>query len=518
LPRNVAQHVSKNINLISEEEEKNTQDEIEDRNRFLSKIINPHSDENQENVPLVQRINLDLNFARVGTWMMASKLFLSLLIDKETANNPAKITFFKFLDDFFKKIRQVAQYSIHAQPGLGQRDPDDITSDLVHNLEAAALGKSVYNLNAFVAPWLSVIRVFFPYDKNLVFGLASRMIDFADNTIGKITNLFWNFRRVSKGLIPYDGGVTTEQLTEKQMEVRELISYYWHKHILSPIGMVKQLFSNNQKYVFEENNRKLLLLKLTKDNSLIQGNALSNYWNNILALVTGKYNCPHEIGSKPKEIGTDEPDNQKWYVRLKLLSQVFSLPAGLFGAILNGSSIGVDLVGNLFGNHKIRNLSSKMTDYANGLMSLVYMTGEVPANINEYIKKRNKGVAESEARHNLYVAGIGALGMINRMKILPGIKSLFETVGLKTLLDKYHSTFENFFLLFFSANRLVLHADERKAQALKSSARDLQSAYKHTSWWKKITLPIRVIFRDPDVIYKHDNISFRNNLSTVTNN
>lgn len=458
---------------------------------------------------------MDLNFALVGTWMMISKLFLSLFIDKETANNPAKITFVKFLDDFFKKIRQVAQYSIHAQPGLGQREPDDITSDLVHNLEAAALGKSVYNLNAFIAPWLSFVRALLPYNSNLILGLGSRMVDFADNTIGKITNLFWNFRRISKGLIPYDGGVTTEQLTEKQMEVRELISYYWHKHILSPIGMVKQLVSKNQKYVFEENNRRLLLMKLTKNNNLIQGNALSNYWNNIQAFITGKYTCPHETGSNKKEIGTDEPENQKWYVRLKLLSQALSLPAGFFGAILNGSSIGVDLLGNIFANHNLRNFSSKMTDYANGLMSLVYITGEVPANINEYIKKRNKGVDQAEARQNLYVAGIGALGMVNRMKILPVIKQLFNTIGLKKLLDKYERTLENFFLLFFSANRLVLHADERKVQALKSSARDLQSAYKHTIFRKIFSLPFRVIFRDPDVTYRHENIGFKNNAAKI---
>lgn len=472
------------------------------KNLFGSK----NEEQERDYVPMIQRINLDLSFARVGSIMMLAKIFLSNFISDEDASNPSKVTPFKFLDDAFKKIRQIAQYSIHAQPGLGQREPDDIASDLVHHLEAAALGKSVYSLNAFFAPWLSVAKVFFPYNDKLGMGLLSRAVEFTDNTIGKITNIFWNLRRITKGLIPYDGGLTTEKLTAKQSEVRQLMSYYWQKYILGPIASVKQIYEQNPRYAFQENSRRLLLERLEKDNKILREKSFENYVNNIKAFITGKYNCPHEDGDIEKKIGFDEPENQKWYVRSKILSQILSLPAGFFGTILNSAGIGFSFFGNLFANHTLRHISDKCTDYANGLMSLVYMTGEVPANVNEFFHKVKKGIPVfgekgEGAIRNLLVAASGVVGMVNRMKVLPGISHLFTKIGLKPILDSSHRLLENFFLFFFSYNRLVLHADERKEEADRSSARDLEKASKHEKAWKHISLPFRVMFRDEDVVY-----------------
>lgn len=478
----------------------------ETRSLYKKLFGSQYDNEDRKEVPLIQRINLDLSFARVGTWMMLAKIFLSNFISDEDASNPSKVTVFKFLDDAFKKIRQIAQYSIHAQPGLGQREPDDIASDLVHNLEAASLGKSVYSLNAFFAPWLSVAKVFFPYNESLGLGLISRAVDFTDNTIGKVTNIFWNLRRITKGLIPYDGGLTTEKLISKQSEVRQLMSYYWQKNILGPIAAMKQVFVKNPRYAFEENGRRILLDQLEKDNKFLKDKSVENYFNNIKAFLTGKYTCPHEDGEIEKSIGLDEPENQRWYVRSKILSQIISLPAGLIGTALNSVGIGFNFFGNLFANHALRSLSDKCTDYANGLMSLVYITGEVPANVNEFFRKVKKGIPVigekgEGAIRNLFVAGSGVIGMVNRMKVLPGISQIFTKIGLKPILDSSHRILENFFLFFFSYNRLVLHSDERKEQGDRSSAREIEKANKHENLWKHISLPFRVMFGDQDVTY-----------------
>lgn len=436
--------------------------------------------------------------------MMLAKIFLNFFIKEKDAQNPSKITFLKFLDDFFKKIRQVSQYSIHAQPGLGYREPDDITSDLVHNLEAAALGKTVYTLNAFLAPWLSIAKLFLPYSNSPLMGILPRMLDFTDNTIGKLTNMFWNLRRITKGIIPYDGGITTEKLIEKQSEVRELMSYLLQKYVVTPFAAFKQLFVKDSSYVFEENSRRILLARLKQKNTMLRNKSLSSYFNNIRALLTGSYICPHEEKTVIKKIGEEEPENMQWYVRSKILSQILSLPAGLCGTFLNGSSIALNFLGNLFANKSLRRTSDKMTDFANGLMSLVYITGEVPANINEFFSKIKKGhpvFGDHGAISNLLVATTGMIGMVNRMKVLPLIAKLFNKVGLKTLLDKHHRILENFFLLFFSYNRYVLHTDERYDEGIESSARELDKVTRHEKFWKHFSLPFRVIFKDEEVTY-----------------
>ena len=500
---------NKSKNKLAPAKKESHQIEINNSYRKLFGLSN--DDEEKKDPPMIQRINLDLSFARIGSVMMFAKILLSKFISDEDAANPSKVTVLKFLDDAFKKIRQVAQYSIHAQPGLGQREPDDIASDLVHNLEAAALGKSVYRLNAFLAPWLSVAKVFFPYNEKLGFGLMSRAVEFTDNAIGKVTNIFWNLRRITKGLIPYDGGLTTEKLIAKQSEVRQLMSYYWQKYIISPGAALKQYFTKNPRYAFEENSRRLLLNGLEEDNKLLKDKSLDNYFNNIKALITGKYICPHEDGEIEKKIGFDEIENQKWYVRSKILSQILSLPAGLLGTALNSASIGFSLFGNLFANHTLRAISDKCTDYANGLMSLVYMTGEVPANINEFFHKLKQGAPVfgkkgEGAVSNLLVAATGIVGMVNRMKVLPGISQIFTMIGLKPILDSSHRLLENFFLLFFSTNRFVLHSDEMKEEARISSARDMETAKKHHNIWKHISLPFRVMFRDKDVTYGDEDL------------
>lgn len=457
--------------------------------------INKINDVNSRQ-PIVSHIGLDLAFARIGSLMMMLKGILSFFISDEIANDPTKMNFSKALDDAFLKIRQLCQYSIHAQPGLSLRKPDDIASDMVHNMQAASLGKNVYVYNAFVAPWLAVFKMFFPYNENPIFGLLPRMVDFADNTVMKLTNIFWNFRRISKSIIPYDGGISSQSLSEKQSAVKELMSYYWKQLIVRP-------YNSLLKFFFKNNSKDFELLTLTNSSFdtqkilQIQKEALRDYWNNIKALVSKNYQCVHE--EIPKPVGSEEPENARWYVRSRMFSQIFGLWAGSIGGIFNTLGIGINFLGSLFNIHPLRKLSDQLTEQANALMSVVYLTGEVPANINEYLKKKKLG--EQHGGWNLVVAGIGALGTLNRIKANPLLGSLLNLVKVKPFLDKWDRLLKNCFLLFFSANRWAMHNDERNSALKNSSRHDIEIARKHETFWKHFTLPFRVLIKDPDVSY-----------------
>jgi hypothetical protein len=148
----------------------------------------------------------------------------------------------------------------------------------------------------------------------------------------------------------------------------------------------------------------------------------------------------------------------------------------------------------------LRELSGKATDLANGLMSLVYLTGEVPANLNEYLKKGASG-GDQNRKRNLAVFGIGFLGMLNRIKILPGIRSILEMTQIKKILDRFDKPLRHFFLFFFSYNRLVLHADEKAKQEANASIRDLMDSEKHNNLTSHLILPLRVLFNDEQVTH-----------------
>jgi len=450
--------------------------------------------------PAIQVHQVDLAHAKVGTACMLAKIALSPFLSDEILNDPTKSTPLKFLDDGLRKIRQESQYSIHARPGSSLQSPDDIHSDLVHNLEAAALGKSVYQLNAFLAPWLLIAKTFFPFKHNFFMGFIPRLLDFADNTIGKLTNIFWNLRRITMGLLPYDGGLSSQALLEKQNEVRDLFRYYFNRHILKPTkGLLEQV--PGLRHQSDQLNLREEFLLSTEDRVVsLRQKSLGNYLKNLVALFSSNYVCPHDEDGTVKRIGTDEPTNHPLFVRSKILSKVLSLPAGLGGTVLNISSIFVNFLGSVLDSQRIRKVSDRLTDYANAMMALVYLTGEVPANINKYFYKKHTD--SDTAKRNLLVAGIGSAAMLNRIKILPGFSFVMRQIGLKKILDTFHRQLEHCFLLFFSLNRLVIHTDEKAQIAKTSSAEALEKAKKHENWWSHFTLPFRVIFMDDEVTYK----------------
>lgn|GEM_PF-3935641 len=472
--------------------------------------FNFNNNSNQENhtqlltnngPPLISSIGLDLAFAKIGSWMMILKSALSFLISDADAGDNKKTSFLKVIDDLAFKVRQQCQYSIHAQPGLNLRKPDDIAGDIVHNMQSAKLGSAVYNYNAFVAPWLGALKIFFPYSNNPVFGLIPRMIDFADSSIIKLTNIFWNLRRITKSLIPYDGGISSESLSSKQSEVRRLMGFYWKQFIINPYNSVLNYFLRDKAIDYQIPSSRVDYYDRYEIKEIVS-KTVEDYISNWKALFSKKYFSVHE--GKQINIGDEEPENSKIYVRSKILSQVLGFWAGGIGSVLNSASIATGFIGNLFNFTGIRNISENLTNQANALMSLVYITGEVPANINEFFKKKKLGIAN--ANYNLLVAGVGVLGMLNRIKHNPLLGYMLKLINIKPFLDRWDRLFKNFFLLFFSANRWVLHHDEKVSAKEFTSFQDIEKSKKHDSFWKHFTLPFRVLIKDSDVVYTQEQI------------
>jgi hypothetical protein len=466
--------------------------------------LNPISNNNinfarslSDTTPLVKKINLDTDLAKIGTICMLLKSLLSFHLPDSELQDPSKISVVKILDELLRKVRQQCQYTIHARPADINRQADDIMGDRVHNLEAHALGRLVYNLNAFVGPWLTLAKIFlhniFPYHSPIL-GLAPRLLDFGDNLIGKMTNIFWNLRRISKSMIAYDGGITSQALGQKQNDVRDIISFCLKSYIFRPLQVLRNTVLNSN----EANATGPRVRHYTTEHiKELKEDIKRDYWNNIKACWTKKYTCIQD--GKTKEIGSEEPDNHKLYVRSKILSQVMGLPVGIIGTLLNSLGLGLNGIAAITNNGSLRTMSDKCTDYANGLMSLLYITGEVPANVNEFLKKiARKGVYEF--RH-LGVAAIGALGMLNRIKILPVFNSILHFSGIKYFLDLFDKPFQNFFLLFFSYNRMVIHKHELLEAREHASSRDLMDASKHDNIWSQMILPLRILFQDKTVSY-----------------
>jgi hypothetical protein len=484
--------------------------DTETKNNIASEFFKKNTDK-----PMVQLVNLDLNFAKIGTYLMFGRMFLGRWMpNNENHPGDQPKNFISFIDDMMFKFRQVCQYSIHARPHHIARDPDDISSDTVHNLEAVALGRKVYNYNAFVAPWLGVLKLFFPHSNDKIIGIPSRMLHSADEVMSKITNLFWNVRRISKGLIPYDGGMKTKTLSDKQNAVRELITYVTSTCFIKPYMALRASLGDKGSKTFKDQ----LDWQEKVDKSQIKGiftDAASNWFGNVKALFNKNYHSPHEPDKNAyKPVGSEEPQNHHLYVRSKILSQVLGLPAGLIGGVSNALSICLNVFGNLIDNKAIIKSSDYLTNLANSLMAMVYITGEVPANVNEYIKRKKQNGIDDK-RH-LVVAGIGVVGMLNRIKYAPIVGSMMQGIGLKGILDKFHNQFEKMFLGFFSANRWLLHDYERAQAEEVASAEELDLARKHESIYKLTTLPFRVILGDKEVTYKEDTKKFYRQSSPTT--
>lgn len=470
-----------------------------------------------EKQPFLKLINLNLSFAQIGTIAQLLRSILSGFTGSTNTNDPntTKTRSLDIADDLLHKLRQQSQYSIHAQPVLNAQEPDDISSDLVTNMLTNKLGRNVYKFHAFIAPWIGTAKAFFPYSINPLTGLLPRLIDSADNIMGKLTNIFWNLRQISKAFVAYDGKIKSSALTDKDNKIEEVMGFYWNHYIQKYLDLLYRSLFKSHNQMSSINLNQIITNETEQRIHGIQNEMWHNFKNNFKSIISQTYDSTNNDGMQ-KRIGEEEPQNQKWYVRMKIINKCLGLPIGLFGAISNTASIGLNVIGSIFNSQRIRGLSEEYTDWANALMSIVYLTKEVPANLHEYIRKKTY---EGETnKRNLYVFFVGVLGMLNRIKILPVFKQLLDLIKVKPLLDKFDNVLKHFFLLFFSYNRIVLHSTEKAKSKVNASHQDLKESSRHDNLRSHLSLPIRVLMADEQVSYSNKSLNPSNDfIPTVTN-
>lgn len=444
---------------------------------------------------LLKKSNLNFTFAATGTALMAFKSFISFFISNDILHDNSKTSALKRLGDFAHRLREVCQYSIYAQPGENISKPDDVAMDYVDDIDSTVLGRKVYNLNAFVSPWIGVFKGFFPYSKGLL-GLPTRLAQAFDDLNTIITNTFWDFRKIVWSLVPYDGPVLSKNLYEKQNHVKD-ISGFLVNRIRSGFSDLWNVFvkaDQNHTYsniVYEQENQRMKKLV----SSLYKG-----YSEKIKTFMSSEYTVHKPSGtSVVKKVGQEEPENHWLYIRSKLFSQIISLPVGIVSAALNYGAMATSVFGNVLDHSAAQKISSKLEKYSQGLLSLSYLTGEVPANINEFWKKQN--LKKYSDYRNLLCAGFGAIGMLNKIKVLPIFSSVLKAFKIKPLLDRCDREFDNFFYLFFSFNRFILHHTQKQDLQQIASNRDIEDVSRFDNWWKYAILPFRVIVQDKDVSY-----------------
>lgn len=443
---------------------------------------------------LLKKLNLNFTFAATGTALMAFKSVISFFISNDILYDNSKTSTLKRIGDFAHRLREVCQYSIYAQPGENISKPDDVAMDYVDDIDSTVLGRKVYNLNAFVSPWIGVFKAFFPYSKGLL-GLPTRLAQAFDDLNSITTNTFWDFRKIVWSLVPYDGQILSKNLYEKQNQVKDISTFVLNR-ISSGFSDLWNVFVKADQthtysnVLYEQENKKI--------KNLIS-NLFKGYSGKIKTFLSAEYTVNKASGPVVKKVGQEEPENHWLYIRSKIFSQVISLPIGIVSAALNYGAMVTSVLGNVLNNGVSKNITNKLTSYAHGLLSLSYLTGEVPANINEFWKKQNSK-RHSDYR-NLFCAGFGVIGMLNKIKVLPIFSSLLKALRIKPLLDKCDREFDNFFHLFFSFNRFILHHGQKQELQQIASNRDIEDVSRFDNWWKFAILPFRVIMQDKEVAY-----------------
>lgn len=440
--------------------------------------------------PKTKQIMLDYCFAKISSTAMTVNGILNTLdaslekkgIDED--NGLRKIT--KIGADFSKRIRMLAQYVIHGNPGIPGVRQDDMYQDIFRDSNATKLGFMAYKYHAFKSIWVWAAKTFLFTGKSFFSKMAKNTLNAFDMTMMRLTSGFWNWRRLSRAMIPYfEGSLDNEKLTEQYTKVRNAISKtliaFAHStanllHI--PDGLLKLVGFDRAS--LKEGYQKLKY-ETPEDPVELVAQTIDNLKDNCRTLITGKYKSP--ISDTEKVLGEDEPKTQSWYVRSKLLSQILGAPIGLAGSILNIASTAVGIPAEIVNSKLLKNISQKLTDTATAMQSLLYLTSEVPG----HLEKVHSGIKlNGKIRWaNLGIFLMGALGL--------------TATFVKPFTSKFSKYLDHFFLMFFSFNRLYLHNNEFKNESRSAMQRDVNRANKYNNWFSHLKLIVRVLMRDPKV-------------------
>lgn len=504
--------------------------------------------ETEHKVPKISRKYLDVSFARLASSSVLLHTVLNGVNEYIQKNDDGSFgnhflkRVVRTLSDLSLRARHMAQYSLHARPNQESEgiEADDIYGDKTHNLHSMLLGNFVHQLNAFVSPYIGIARAFLSPEEELrgfsklIQTPVKRILNAFDTTSQRLSSLFWNIRRITMALVPYNGGIRTDVLERRSNNIRDI----WELAISNVFLRIHEFAKNNlgkkthrfldghlRKFHLDYEQAKRNQLQAShrigsskEANELFQ-EAVDNISNKFAAIKTGHYRDPE---GNPKSIGEAEPEHAKWYIKSKMLSQILGLPVGISSAAINTVSLVAGILGDLLGIDAIRHFSQNLTDKATGLQSLLYISSEVPANLDKAImsidpKHKQEFMELSPLEKitkspqfivnilkdknfkasNLKVFIIGALAMASRISYL-----MPRFIREKLWLD--NPLLKPLFFWFFSENRRILHTDEFENMKKDSSISEIKEAEKHKHWIHIARLIPRVLSKDKDVYYEVD--------------
>lgn len=430
----------------------------------------PSAYQDQQEKP--QSVKLDKDLATIGTVSGVVSLATSIW---EAFQGEAWRDFRHPISDFFMKIRQICQYSIHAKPSTNTQQRDDVWSDYADNKTSTELGILAYAINTFVEPWVFLVTNTLSLSKGAFSQFAKRSFESIDLVFGRLTSLYWNWRRVSKAFIPHsEGGLSSKQVTSAHKIIKNGFAQFSYR-TLSKIAAATGLTSVAEKY---ENKLKNLEGDPIKQTLF----ALKSYQNNIKTLFTGDYTDPDTGEIKSLR---EEPDQHIVYTRAKLVSQILGLPVGLIGGGLNILSGMIAPVAHMFNFKKAFDFSTKLGDLANAVQNTLYLTNEVQAHANIMWRDITRNQTN---KYTWWSAGIYSIGVVSNF--LQMIRPFTNNLVVRKLAAPLMR-------LFFTGNRLRLHSiewDEAKKTGMQS---DIKKAEGKSIW----TLIPRILMFDPKVTH-----------------
>ncbi len=427
----------------------------------------------------------------------------------------------------------MAHFTMHSFTGSDKTLADDIPICNLHNIPAFKAGHTAYKYHAFYSIPLWFIQNFIFKGLHPLSKIPNKLIKISDRIMRSVTNIFWNLRRITLGLLPYHNSdlITNpnsegyKKLKEKSKPIRALMSSATaiicttihgtlNKYLpRSAMNIIENKLGFNigrflrfqeKAGVIHSEEKKLgeILIELYRITS-------GYFRNNLNALSTLKHKSI--ITDQMQDIRIEEPNTPDVYIRSKLIASLLNPFVGIGSLMLNTLAMITGTVGELFSSKtKSRlNLSQNFTDMANGAMSCIYMLGEVFNHASQFHIGQKNGEIRTK---NLYSLALGLGGMGWRIikgaiatLAIPGtfIKPLGDFCN-KILNSRINNFLDPLFLLFFSVNRTQAFTNSVKAEETTAGQNERQAANKENGIWKTLEIIPRILTHDLEHSYAHN--------------
>ncbi len=481
----------------------------------------------------ITEIAKDLSLAKLASWMQIISATLSVFNPKHNSRSyevpkfqsSSQTNLMSFFQDLFLRFRMMAQMSLHAKKGGAGIPGDDIAQCELHNISARKLGQLVYKFHAFWSvPSLLAQKIIFGTDSPF-----SRALSIVDRVMRMSTNIFWNMRRITLGMLPY---INHELITSTDSE-----AYKKFSAVSKPIKtLMAELSARFSSFIYLKIHKTMppfvldilgnyfgfSLANLRREytgNTELQHQgrlrdlfqiAVTNLQANIKAFMTGKHKSI--LSGEIQDISQEEPDTPPWYLKSKLFASILNPFVGISAFGLNSLSMLLGVVGEIFQgkNTHLLSLAQNLSDISNGAMSSIYLLGEVFAHASKMQQAyRRSGEIKYD---NLTSLTIGSLGMGWRL-----VKSIFAALAIpgmhfqklgETCNKVLHSRLDNIldplFLLFFSVNRVVSHGRSLENEGRAASEKAKSQAAKSQEPLAILSLIFKILFRDSQLRFDNN--------------